>query len=998
MDGRPLRERLRERLERLRAWPWLSELLARRRVRVGLAVALSCLFGLLLIAGAAWRTCGFGRCPDVARLTAYRPGGASLLLDRAGRVISQLVPADRDMVRLRELPAHVAAAFVAIEDRRFFAHGAVDARRVAGALWADLRSRAFSQGFSTLSMQLARNLFPAEIPGSKRTTMRKLLEIRVAQDIENRFSKQEILELYLNHIYFGNGARGVESAAQQYFRCPAARLTVAQAALLAALPKAPSHYDPRLHPERALKRRNLVLARMVEQGRLQRELAAAAAREPLGVSPPSPRDPSAAGFARYFAEEVRRELEERFGEQLYSRPLRIWTTLDVGAQHAAEEELARQLRAIEAGKLGRFEGASHPATRETPATPANGAGAESATGERLEGAVVVLAADSGDVLAWVGGRDFGWSQFDRVSRARRQAGSAWKPFVYAAALENGYALSQPLADTPLSVALAGGEVWQPRNYDGSFEGQISLREALVRSKNVPTVRLALAVGLSRVAELARRTGISGEVPLLPSMPLGTLAVSPLELTRAYTAFAALGQEVEPRLVLRVDTAGGQPLWTAPPPQRRAVLSPEVAFLLDDALRDALGRGSGAPGRRAVFERAAAGKTGTSTGGDDVWFIGYTPDMVAGVWIGFDQPRPVADQATGGRLAAPVWGRLMSRLYAGRRPPQPWPVPPAVVERPIDAATGLVLAPGCEDSAARREYFIAGREPATICPGAGQAPPRFAFFTERQGAAAGSEITIQVSGAAPLTGEGTPPGSLTEGSPGAVRSARPGEADAEAQAAEQALLAAREAEQAQQDQQLAGPAPTPAAPQRVSGGTEDKGEGATARGEATTAHGEATARGEGATATAPGAAVTTPGEAAGQEEAAANGPAAPAAAAVDLTGWWEVTNSVDETSDPASRGTRLTYRIALHQEGSKITGEGEQWTETGGPLPAGERTAIQLTGTVSGRQVHLQFVEQAGSRISGGTFRWRLASSGRRMTGSFAGAADSHGSSLAVRIP
>jgi penicillin-binding protein 1A len=975
MDGRPLHERLRVRLERLGEWPRLRELLAPRRVQVGLAVALSCLFGLLLVAGAAWRTCGFGRCPNVARLTAYRPGGASLLLDRAGRVISQLVPADHDMVRLRDLPEHVAAAFIAIEDRRFFAHGAVDARRVAGALWANLRSHAFGQGFSTLSMQLARNLFPAEIPGSKRTTMRKLLEIRVAQDIENRFSKPEIIELYLNHIYFGNGARGIESAAQQYFRCPAARLTVAQAALLAALPKAPSHYDPRLHPTRALERRNLVLARMVEQGRLRSELAAAAAREPLGVSPPSPRDPSAAGFARYFAEEVRRELEERFGEQLYTRPLRIWTTLDVGAQHAAEQELVRQLRAIEAGRLGRFAGASHPATR---ATPANAAGAESAAGQRLEGAVVVLAADSGDVLAWVGGRDFGWSQFDRVSRARRQAGSAWKPFVYAAALENGYALSQPLADAPLSVSLSNGEVWRPRNYDGSFEGQISLREALVRSKNVPTVRLAMAVGLSSVAEMARRTGISGEVPLLPSMPLGTLAVSPLELTRAYTAFAALGQEVEPRLVLRVDTAGGQPLWTAPPPQRRAVLAPEVAFLLDDALRDALERGSGAPGRRAVFERAAAGKTGTSTGGDDVWFIGYTPDVVAGVWIGFDQPRPVADQATGGRLAAPVWGRLMSRLYAGKRPPQPWPVPPAVVARPIDAATGLVLAPGCEDLAARHEYFIAGREPAAICPGEGQAPPRYAFFTERQGATGEPEITIQMSGAAPLSGGGTPPGGPTEGSPDAVRPARPAEADAEAQAAEQALLAAREAEQAQQDQQLVGRA----AESAVSGASGDKAEGAPARG-------------EGATATAPGEAATTP--AASQEVAAAAGAEAPAAA-VDLTGRWEVTNSVDETNDPDSRGTRLTYRIALRQDGSKITGEGEQLTETGDPLSAGQHTAIHLTGTISGRQVRLQFVEQGGSRISGGSFRWRLASGGQRMNGSFAGAADSHGSSLAVRIP
>jgi penicillin-binding protein 1A len=993
VDGRvfleDLRARLGERLGWLRAR--LRELLARRRVRLGLGVVLACGFGLLLLFGAAWRTCAFGRCPDVARLTAYRPERASLLLDRNGRLISQLVPADHDMVELRLLPAHVPAAFVAIEDRRFFAHGAVDLRRVVGALRANLRSHAFEQGFSTLSMQLARNLFPEEIPGSRRTTMRKLLEIRVAQEIENRFSKPEILELYLNHIYFGNGARGIESAAQQYFRCPAARLSVAQAALLAALPKAPTRYDPRLHPERALARRNLVLARMVEQQRLPPAQATAAEQEPLGVRPQLASIPSATGFARYFAEEVRRELEERFGEQLYERPLRIWTTLDVDAQHAAEQELARQLQAIETGKLGRF-----------ASLPAAGAPAAQA---RLEGAVVALAADSGDVLAWVGGRDFGWSRFDRVIHARRQAGSAWKPFVYAAALENGYALSQPLEDTPLAVPLSGGEVWRPRNYDNSFAGPISLREALVRSRNVPAVRLALAVGLSRVAEMARRTGISEDAPLLPSMPLGTLAVSPLELTRAYTAFAALGQEAEARLVLRVETAAGEPLWTAPPPQRRAVLTPEVAFLLDDALRDALERGSGAPGRRAVFERAAAGKTGTSTGGDDVWFIGYTPEVVAGVWIGFDQPRPVASQATGGRLAAPVWGRLMSRIYAHRAPPQPWPVPAGIVVRPIDPATGLVLAPGCEQreqresrdgreerealgagdpgeaggereagearevrengraseaAAAPTEYFIAGREPAATCPGRGQNPPRNAFFTEREGAGREADDASPLSRAAADTG--APAGAEAERSPGTIV-IRPSEADAEAQAAAQALQAAREAAPAQPDRGVAGRTDTQVAapPEPPSGATEERGAAATPRDEA-------------------------------------RGAEAPAPAEIDLSGRWEVTNTVEETSDPAGSGTRITYRINLHQEGARITGEGERWTEAAGGSEAPEpRTTLHLTGLLTGRQARLQFVEQGGDRLSGGTFRWSLPASGERLTGSFTGGAGSRGASQAVRI-
>jgi penicillin-binding protein 1A len=957
MEARPLQQRWRERLEGARAR--LGELLGRRRVRLGLAIALSCLFGLLLLFGVAWRTCFFGRCPDVARLTAYRPGGASLVLDRQGRVVSQLVPADYEMVRLRDLPAHVPAAFVAIEDRRFFHHGALDPRRVAGAVWANLRTRGFGQGFSTLTMQLARNLFPEEIPGSQRTTMRKLLEIRVAQEIEARFSKPEILELYLNHIYYGNGVRGLAPAAQHYFGCSAARLTLAQAALLAALPKAPTHYDPRLHPARALARRNLVLASMAAQGRVPRELAAAAEGEPLGVHPPpSSREASTTSFARYFVQEVRRELEERFGDRLYTQQVRVWTTLDVDAERAAEQELGRQLRAIEAGKLGRFAGAA-------------------AAGDRLEGAVVVLAAGTGDVLAWVGGRDFAWSQFDRVSRARRQAGSAWKPFVYAAALESGYALSQLVDDTPLSVPLSGGEAYQPRNYDGSFAGPISLREALVRSKNVPAVRLGLAVGLSRVAELARRTGISGEVPLLPSMPLGTLAVSPLELTRAYTAFAALGQEVEPRLVLRVETAGGQPLWTAPPPQHTAVLDPPVAFLLDDALREALDRGSGAPGKRAVFERAAAGKTGTSTGGDDVWFVGYTPDAVAGVWIGFDHPRPIANQATGGRLAAPVWGRLMSRLYAGKPPPQPWPVPPGVVARPVDPATGLVLAEGCEQTVAgsRREYFVAGREPVAACPGEGQVPPRYAFFTDRPEAAGGQEGAIQIHLASPAGAAGLPPGAdaapppgdQAELSPAASRTAPPaGELDAEAQAAEQALRAAREAELAPSGQESAA--------------TGDRGGGVEAE------PGHRVEPGQ------PGPSGASP--AGGQQTPEA--PPAPAVAA-DVSGWWEVTNSVDETSDPEARGMRVTYRIALHQEGSEVTGDGERWTENGAPLPDGQRTNVHLTGVVSGRQVRLQFVEQGGRRISGGSFRLRLAGGGERMAGTFAGGGDARGASSAVRL-
>jgi penicillin-binding protein 1A len=950
MEERSPQEGMRQSLARIRGWAgeaWrrvhrgLTRLwrpfAGRGPLRLTLGVVLAVAFALALVGGAAWQTCGFKGCPDPARLAAYRPGGAPLLLDRQGQVIGTLSPDDLPEVRLRSLPAHVAAAFLAIEDRRFLEHGAVDWRRVAGAFAANLRARGVEQGFSTITMQLARNLFPEEIPGQQRTAARKLLEIRVAQQLEERFSKPEILELYLNHIYFGNGARGIEAAAWQYFRQPAARLTLAQAALLAALPKAPTHYDPRRHPDQALARRNLVLARMAAQARLEPEAAAAAAREPLGVRRP-PEHPSARqAFARYFAEEVRHQLEERFGESLYATPLRVWTTLDLATQRAAEEELERQLRAIESGRLGRASKAQ-------------------ASGSDLQGAVVALEAASGDVLAWVGGRDYTASQFDRVARARRQAGSAWKPFVYAAALASGIALSQPIADTPLKVPLVGGGSWEPRNYDGSFDGRVTLREALARSKNVPTVRLAEAVGYDRIAALAASDGITAQVPLLPSMPLGTVAVSPLELTAAYTAFASLGWLVAPRVVLRVERADGTVLWSAPEPSRRQVLDPAVAYLLDDALREALVRGSGAPGLPPGFAGHAAGKTGTSTAGNDVWFIGFTPEVVAGVWIGYDEPRPIADQATGGRLAAPVFRRLMTRVYAGHPAPAWWPMPAGIATLPIDPASGLVLSEGCapaDGAPAPRELFLTGHEPMSTCPGA----------------------TVTAS-------------TLLEGTPDAVKAASSGE--------EESRIEIGPARAGQGGEAAAGAA--------GAGGGAGAGAGAAEDGQtddrAAASPASPDAAGRRAAVGAPGGTADSPDgqvPAAPGREAPPAGNRGAAGAAANLGGWWEVTNTADAAGGE-ERGARMTYRVALRQEGSRVTGEGEGWEEDGRQLAGAARSRIELSGSIEGRVVRLRFTERGPDRTTSGTISWRLAGGGDELSGTFSSAAaDAHGASSAVRL-
>jgi penicillin-binding protein 1A len=650
-----------------------------------------------------WQRCGVGGCPNVERLASYQPDGATVLLDRAGAEFADLAPVGHEVVALESLPPHVPAAFIAIEDKRFYEHSGVDVRRVFGALLADIRARAFVQGFSTIPMQLARNVWPDALPGHERTLTRKVLEVRVARAIERRFSKDEILQLYLNHIYFGSGAYGIEAAAHSYFGKSADELLLSEAALLAAIPRSPVLYNPRRYEARAHARRNLVLTMMEAQERIDAREAESARDARMRVR----RDPPARTrgqdlIAPNFVEAVRRVLEDRVGEAVYTNRLQVHTTLDPDIQRIAERELKRQLERIEGGSYGRFR-------RDDPER-------DGVEPEPLQGAVVVLEAQSGDVRALVGSRDYGESQFDRATRARRQAGSAFKPFVYATALAQGFAPSQQIMDDTLRMELPGGMVWEPQNYSGDFRGFVSLRQALVGSRNVPTIRLAYDVGIDNVARMARRAGVRSDIPDVPSAAIGVAAVTPLELTAAYTAFANLGRAAEPRLVTRVLDEEGGVVWENET-ETEDVLSPEVAYLVTDMLRDAVDEGTGMGVRDAGFRSAAAGKTGTTDDATDVWFVGYTPDLVASVWVGFDQPRTIVARAAGGVVAAPLWGRIMEQIYRERSTPPEWTVPSGVIERRIDPTTGLVLVEGCRPlrGRARTELFVRGDEPASACP-------------------------------------------------------------------------------------------------------------------------------------------------------------------------------------------------------------------------------------------------------------------------------------------
>jgi penicillin-binding protein 1A len=676
----------------------------RRAARVALIAGAALLVG----GGIVWTRCGIRGCPDVGRLAAYQPEGAPQVIDRYGRTVGTLALVNRKIVELDDLPEHVADAFIAVEDKRFRDHHGIDFRRIAGALLANLRAGEVRQGSSTITMQLARNAFPERIPGQRRTLSRKLLEVRVAGSIERTYDKDEILELYLNHIYFGGGVRGIEAASQYYFRHPASRLTLHEAALLAALPKAPTRYDPRRNSDLARERRDLVLTLMEEQGKIDADEAAAARRRSLGVSRRPRKLVQEEPFAGWFLEEVRRELEDRFGDGFYGERVRVITTLDARAQRAAERELDAQLSRIERGTWGRFRGQRYSALTT---------GDEEGT-DYLQGAAMFVEAHTGDVLVWVGGRDFRHSRFDRVAQARRQVGSAFKPFVFATAIGAGIPPTQLLSDQPFEMRFTGGEVWRPRNFGDSYLPAVTVRDALVQSRNVATVRLAESVGIDRVAALAEDAGLP-RVPRQPSAALGASSATPLELTHAYTAFANLGTAVRPRFVLRVEDEDGEVLWRADDePRSREVLDAAVAYVVTDLLRDAVRRGTGAAA--GGIGVPSAGKTGTTNERQDVWFVGYTPDIVGTVWMGFDQPQTIVHGASGGTLAAPVWARIARNVYSHRRRPGSWAAPSGVVHRMVDATTGEVIADGCYAASGKtyREVFLAGVEPPAVCPSGG----------------------------------------------------------------------------------------------------------------------------------------------------------------------------------------------------------------------------------------------------------------------------------------
>ena len=658
---------------------------------LGRLVKLLLVLALVAAAGATawlWPRCADDGCPSVSALREYTPPQASRVFDREGDIVAHLAAERRIVVPLDSIPAHVVDAFLAVEDRRFYEHPGVDLRRIPGAVVRNVRSRRFEQGFSTITMQLARNVFPEHLTREK-TVRRKVWELVLSLEVERELSKDEILELYLNQIYLGDGSYGVEAAARGYFGKSVTRLDAGEAAVLAALPRAPSHYNPRINEDAALSRRNLVLSLMESQGVVEPATAEAARKAPLELAAPY----GARGEAAYFVAAVRREVREHFGEESEVAGLQIHTTLDRAMQRSAERRLREQIEAIEAGRYGAY-----------PHGACNG---ESAC---LQGLFVALESATGEVRALVGGRDFASSQFDRVHHARRQSGSAFKPFVYATALTSGVPVTTALLG-PGAARSEGG--YRPADHV-SDESRVDLREGMRLSSNRAAVALGEQVGVGRVVQTARTMGISTPMHEYPSTFLGAADVVPLEMVAAYAAFSTEGRVPEPRLITRVLDADGNTLLETKPVRTQA-LAPGPAYLTLNLMEDVVSRGTGSGVRSALPGRVpAAGKTGTTNDAADVWFVGVTPDMVGGVWLGFDQPRRIMHGASGGRLAAPLWGRIMADAYEGRPAAGSWLMPPDVKAVRVNRNSGMLPTSECPEEEVATELFLSGTEPTEYC--------------------------------------------------------------------------------------------------------------------------------------------------------------------------------------------------------------------------------------------------------------------------------------------
>jgi penicillin-binding protein 1A len=566
--------------------------------------------------------------PNLQSIKDYQPKIASLVLDREHKVMKRTYKENRRLVTMAMMPELLPKAFVAAEDARFYQHSGVDIWSIFRAFFHNIRAGAKSHGGSTITQQVTRSLLLSR----KKVYSRKVKEAILAYRIDSVMSKDDILYIYLNQIYLGEGAFGVEAAARTYFDRRVKNLTLGQMALLAGLPQAPSRYTPFKNMELARKRQVYVLNRMAEEGYITPEAARRAYEEPLSLDRKHPA-PLGEG---YYVQHVTNYVSSKYGKELLTGGgLTIYTSMDRTMQQRAKISIQRGLATL-SGKNKK--------------------------GQKPQAAMVVMEAGSGKVRALVGGADFSISQFDRAIQARRQPGSAFKPIVYAAAMEKGFTPESIFVDEPLSLAgTRRGKTWQPRNFNNLYYGPTSLKTGLIHSRNIVAIKLLQEVGIDRVVRMARDLGISSKIKQDLTLALGSSEVSLLEMTGAYTPFANNGSYTPPILIERIIDRHGN-ILEENLERKVQVMSERTAKQMDQMLKGVIAQGTGkeAQGLKAT----AGGKTGTTDSYMDAWFIGYTRDFVTGVWVGHDKNISLGKGASGGHVAAPIWLDFMKQVESG----------------------------------------------------------------------------------------------------------------------------------------------------------------------------------------------------------------------------------------------------------------------------------------------------------------------------------------------
>ncbi len=704
-------------------------------------------FGLLVLASAMLGALGglllvySTDLPQVSELERYRPSSITELYDDQGRVIGSFALQRRVVASYEDFPKVLRDAVISIEDKDFEKHWGIDFWRVLGSMYRDVKSGQRVQGASTLTMQLSRNLFLSP----ERSFYRKTQEVILSLQIERRFTKAQIFTLYANQIFLGHGVYGFEAGARFYFRKPARDLTLEEAAVLAALPKGPSYYSPILNPERALRRRNLVLNAMLEDGKITADEARRAKASPLHLN--LQHDPN--WLAPYFVEEVRRYLEKKYGsDEVHQGGLRVYTSLNMEMQKAANQAVLDDLSAYErrhgwkgnlrnlvaegeslekyqlpdwdepiepgaylhglvtvlsplsaALKIGPYRAVLGPndiawtghrrpteilAIGDVPYVKIlaiSGSTAKvSLEQEGAQGALLALDNATGDVKAMVGGRDFDESKFNRATQALRQVGSSFKPYVYTAAIDDGAMPDDIILDAPVTFASASGP-YSPRNYDGKFEGNITLRRAIAQSRNIPALKLADRVGIRTVIDYAHKFGITSNLPAYLPVALGSAEITLLEQTAAFTTFPNDGVRVVPRMIHKVTDYNGQVLEENYP-EVRDVVSSRTARIMVSLLREVVEHGTGFAASQ--LKHPLAGKTGTTNDFTDAWFVGFSPSITCGTWIGFDEKVTLGNRETGAQAALPMWMDFMKVALQGRDKedflPPPAPTRTAVAQK------------------------------------------------------------------------------------------------------------------------------------------------------------------------------------------------------------------------------------------------------------------------------------------------------------------------------